>query len=267
MNKQLQRLEIFWRRMCRGPFPFPLSEASGGLITPSTVHHWNSSRNTGNGSLNQVTNKIKPRFCSHFKQWAVRRMPQCEGKRAQFWCALLRLLFSGTVQELFTQGWSSSAVGVGQPGLILETSGPSSQWECANGLPPGGCELPETLLRMGKRQGFHPRAQGQSWRGKKWGKKLCWAADTYKSAFSMSWGARPGGVSLANPPSPQAAQDTLKALVWAWGIDAAPGTGVQWNMNSRGSDKGQGCSHLTEKSIFTDYSSVSAGVTCGNTPG
>lgn len=33
-----------------------------------------------------------------------------------------------------------------------------------------GYELPETVLRMGKRRGFHPRVQGQSLREKKWKK-------------------------------------------------------------------------------------------------
>lgn len=130
-----------------------------------------------------------------------------------------------------------------------------------------GYGLPEIVLRMGKRRGFHPRVQGQSWRGKKVEKKLWSAADRHTSAFPMPWGARQAGFSLASPPSHQPAQDTLKALVWAWSVDTAPGTGVQWKMNNRGSDKGQGHSHLTEKPVFTDYSSVFPGVTCGNRPG
>lgn len=199
MNKQSQRLEMFWRRMCWGPFPFPLSGASGGLITPSTVHHWNSSRNSGNVSLNQVTNEIKPRFCSHFKQRVVRRMHQCEGKSTQFWCALLKLLLSGTVWELFTESWSCSATGGGQPGWVLETSGPSGHWGGLMGFLQVGYKLAETLLRIGKRHGVHPRVQGQSWRGKNWKKKLWSAADRYPSAFPMRWVARQAGFSLANP--------------------------------------------------------------------
>lgn len=176
------------------------------------------------------------------------------------------MLFGGTVQEPFTQGWCS-AMGVGQPVLVLEISGPLGQWEGANGLSPGGIWTPWDCIQDGQEAWISSQSPGAKLEGKKVEKKLWSAADRHTSAFPMPWGARQAGFSLASPPSHQPAQDTLKALVWAWSVDTAPGTGVQWKMNDRGSDKGQGHSHLTEKSVFTDYSSVFPGVTCGNRPG
>lgn len=119
-------------------------------------------------------------------------MHLCEGESAELWCALLKLLSRAMCR-------SCSAMGVGQPGLVLEPSDPSGPWEAANGLSAGGYGLPETLLRVGKRHRFHPRAQGQSWRGKTVGDEALLSCRQIQICFPMPWGARQAGFSVQAP--------------------------------------------------------------------
>lgn len=99
-------------------------------------------------------------------------------------------------------------MGVGQPGLVLE---PSGQWEAANGLSAGGYGLPETLLRVGKRHRFHPRAQGQSWRGKTVGGQSSAQLQADTDELSHALGGQTSWFLCASPPAQQPAQDTLQA--------------------------------------------------------
>lgn len=80
------------------------------------------------------------------------------------------------------------------------------QWEGANELSLGGYELPETLQELG----FHPRAQGQGWRGKR-GEKSSAQLQTHAHLLSPC----PEGPDKLVSPWPsfhQPAQDRLKAL-------------------------------------------------------